>query len=102
MASAPPGTRALMTGSGWSKVTPRRLNIQPRHLCAAVTGQQLPSRRLVIFQELAKHVATGVDPIEDRVDDAGCAVDDIERRMKAALFGLALGDVQWIFIGHPT
>jgi hypothetical protein len=38
-------------------------------------------------------VGAGVEAVDDRVDDAGRAVDDVERRVEAVLGRLARGDL---------
>ena len=45
----------------------------------------LPVRRLVVLEELPPDVLAGVEAVDDRVDDARGAVDDVERRMEALL-----------------
>src|SRR6266404_4381528 len=65
-------------------------------------GFSLPVGRAVVLQELPPHVLTGVEAVDDRIDDARCAVDDVERRAEAVLGGLALRDVHRVLIGHPT
>src|SRR5690606_19768521 len=44
-----------------------------------------PVRRRVVLQELAPHVVAGIDAVDDRVDDARRAVDDVQRRVEALL-----------------
>src|SRR5687768_2898449 len=44
-----------------------------------------PVRRFVILQKLSPHVHAGVEAVDDRVDNPGRAVDDVERRMEAML-----------------
>ena len=53
-----------------------------------------PVGRPVVLEELAPDVRAGVEAVDDRVDDAGRAVDDVERRVEAVLGRLALGDVR--------
>src|SRR5262249_21972504 len=58
-----------------------------------ITHRRLPRRGAVVLQELAPHVPARVHAVEDGVDDARRSVDDVERRVEAALAALALGDV---------
>src|SRR5579871_6603803 len=51
-----------------------------------------PIRRLIVLQKLPPHVLPGIAADDDRIDDAGCAVDDVERRMEALFDDLARGD----------
>src|SRR3546814_3477908 len=44
-----------------------------------------PVRRRVILQELPPHVLAAVEAVDDRVDDARGAVDDVQRRVEAFL-----------------
>ena len=44
----------------------------------------------------------GVEPADDRVDDARSAVDDVERRMEAFLDDLARGERCGILVGDPA
>ena len=44
----------------------------------------------------------GVEPGDDGIDDAGGAVDDVERRVEPVLGGLALGDVDGVLVAHPA
>src|SRR3546814_8679600 len=61
-----------------------------------------PVRRRVILQELPPHVLAAVEAVDDRVDDARGAVDDVQRRVEAFLDDLARGDLGRVFVGHPT
>src|ERR1700730_9892683 len=47
------------------------------------TRAVLPRCRLVVLQKLSPEVRAREAPGEDRVDDACCAVDDVERRREA-------------------
>jgi hypothetical protein len=47
-------------------------------------------------------VDAGVGAGDDRVDDAGRAVDDVERRVEVLLGALALGDVGRVLVAHPA
>ena len=69
---------------------------RPRHARSGRTRGDRPSPvgRPVVLQELAPHVGAGVEAVDDRVDDARGAVDDVERRMEAVLGRLLLGDVR--------
>src|SRR4051794_27931280 len=51
--------------------------------------QGLPGRRLVVLQELPPYVRARVETGDDWRNDAGAAVDGVERRMKALLGSLA-------------
>src|SRR5688500_3552925 len=57
-------------------------NVNAANRIAAVMRmpRSLPIRRLVILQELPPHVPAGVDAIDDGIDDARGAVDDVEGR----------------------
>src|SRR4051812_15176427 len=46
---------------------------------------RLPGRRLVVLQELPPYVRARVETGDDWRNDAGAAVDGVERRMKALL-----------------
>src|SRR3546814_4690880 len=61
-----------------------------------------PVRRRVVLQELPPHVLAGVEPVDDRVDDARGAVDDVQRRVEAFLDDLARGELGGILVGHPA
>src|SRR3546814_16658487 len=50
-----------------------------------------PVRRRVILQELPPHVLAAVEAVDDRVDDARGAVDDVQRRGEAFLDELGGG-----------
>src|SRR5688500_4257679 len=63
---------------------------------------ELPGAGAVVLQELTPGVAPRVESVENRVNDPGSTVDDVERRMKANLSRLALGDVQRIFVRYPA
>ena len=43
----------------------------------------------------------GVEAGDDGIDDAGGAVNDVERRIEAVVFGCARGDVGGVFVGNP-
>ena len=43
-----------------------------------------------------------VEAVDDRIDDAGGAIDDVERRVEPLLGGLARGDLHRILVGHPS
>ncbi len=60
------------------------------------------SRSAVVLEELPVDVLAAVEPADDRIDDAGGAVDDVERRVEAVLGGLALGDVERVLVADPT
>src|SRR5688500_16956390 len=68
---------------------------------AALAHANSPLRRLVVLEELSPDVLAGVDPRDDGVDDAGGAVDDVERRVEAVLLDLPRGDHRGILVGHP-
>ena len=55
-------------------------------------GGPSPVGGVVVLQELAPHVVAGVEAVDDRVDDAGRAVDDVERRVEAVLGPLLVGE----------
>src|ERR1700736_4328652 len=65
-----------------------------------VFGGELPRGRLVVLQELAPHVRPREPPGENRVDDARCAFDDVERRRETEL-GFAGGMHCRILVGDP-
>src|SRR4051795_5933324 len=50
-----------------------------------------PVDRPVVLEESAPDVGARVEPVDDRIDDAGGAVDDVERRPEAVLGELLLG-----------
>src|SRR5690606_40123254 len=87
----------------WVKV-PARARENDGFRCALpilrVAGS--PIRRRVILEELPPHVLAGVEAVDDRVDDARGAVDDVERRVEAFLDHLARGDLGGILVGHPA
>src|SRR4051794_37480977 len=62
----------------------------------------LPGRGLVVLQELAGQVDAGVEAGEDGIDDAGCAVDDVERRLEVVLRLLAAGEMRRVLVRHPA
>lgn len=47
-------------------------------------------------------MATGVEAVDDGIGDAGGAVDDVEGGMELMFAGLALGDVEGVFVGDPA
>src|SRR5688572_11207245 len=57
--------------------------------CSRKFMPALPIRRFVVLQKLSPHVPAGVDAVDDGIDDAGAAVDGVERRMEAHLLALA-------------
>src|SRR5687768_17989279 len=61
-----------------------------------------PIRGFVILQKLTPDVHAGVEPADDRIDNARRAVDGVGRRMEALLGRLARGDLHRIFVGHPA
>src|SRR6266513_5733769 len=62
----------------------------------------LPIRGRVVFQDLAPDMRAGIDAVEDRIHDARATVDDVERRVKALLGGLARGNLHRILVGDPA
>src|SRR5690242_12441988 len=72
-----------------------------------VVGQRVrpsdsPRSRLVVFQEQAPNVLAGVHAVEDRIEDARRAVDDVERGVEAVDALFALGVVRRILVGDPA
>jgi hypothetical protein len=47
-------------------------------------------------------VVAGVEAVDDRIDDARRAVDDVERRVEACSSLLARGDLHRVLVGHPA
>ena len=68
----------------------------------SATDRPHQSRRRIVLQELPPHMLAGVEAVDDRVDDARGAVDDVQRRMEAFLLDLERGDVGRIFVGDPA
>src|ERR1700730_18034740 len=71
----------------WHELSVRRVTT-PEHFPKDHTRREhtravLPRRRLVVLQKLSPEVRAREAPGEDRVDDACCAVDDVERRREA-------------------
>src|SRR4051812_19929430 len=69
---------------------------------STVIGVHLPVRRLVVLEELSPHMAAGVHAADDRVHDARGAVHDVERGMEPVIGGLPRGDLDRIFVRHPS
>src|SRR6185369_230836 len=61
----------------------------------------LPIRRRVVFEELPPDMRAGVEAVDDRIDDARRAIDDVERWMEALFGRLARGDLDRILVGDP-
>src|SRR5258706_16300734 len=74
----------------------------PRRLSDRGPGHALPVGWPVILQKLAPDVGAGIGAADDRIDNARGAIDAVERRMKALLFGLPRGDSSRVFVGHPS
>ena len=62
----------------------------------------LPVGDLIVFQKLTPNVGSGIDSVNDGIEDAGGAVDDIEGRVESLFDGLASGDFVGIFVGYPA
>ena len=54
-------------------------------------SDSLPVGGAIVFQELAPDVVAGVEAVDDGVEDAGGAVDGVERRGEALLGSRACG-----------
>src|ERR1700758_2812561 len=65
-------------------------------------NQDLPIRRPVVLEELSPYVLAGIEAVDDRIDDACCAVDDVQWRMEALLYDLARRYFRGILIGDPA
>src|SRR3954470_15546239 len=74
--------------------------IRPSWLSRAPPG--LPIGRPIVFEELSPHVRAGVEAGDDRCDDAGGAVDAVERRMETLLGKVSRRDLRGIFVGDPS
>lgn len=61
-----------------------------------------PIDRRVILQELPPHMLAGVESVDDRVDDARGAVDDVQRQIKTFLLHLEYDNFCRIFIDDPA
>src|SRR5579863_2770243 len=61
-----------------------------------------PVGRPVVLQELSPNVGSGLEAADYRIQNAGCAVDDIQGRMKALFFALARRDLDRVFIRDPS
>src|SRR3546814_2544120 len=58
-----------------------------------------PVRRRVLLQELPPPVLAAVHAVDDRVDDARGAVDDVQRRVEGFLDDLARGELGRVLVG---
>src|SRR5678815_1506034 len=61
-----------------------------------------PVRRHVVFEKGAPTVDAGVEPVDDRIDDARGPVDDVERRVEAMVLRFPLRDLERVLVGHPA
>src|SRR3954447_16035366 len=75
---------------------------RPRCLASSSGATCLPVGRLVVLEELAPDVGAGVEAIDDRVDYARGAVDDVERRVEPVLCSLRLREMRGILVGDPA
>src|SRR5262245_14897839 len=66
------------------------------------TPSPSPRDRPVVLQEQPPHVLAGAEPREDRIEDARRTVDDVERRRKAVLPTLALGERHGVLVRDPA
>src|SRR4051812_17411320 len=64
--------------------------------------ERLPVGRAVVLQELSPYVPAGIEAGNNRVEDAGGAVEDVEGRMKALLDDLPRGDRGRVFVSDPA
>src|SRR3546814_13463935 len=71
-------------------------------MSTADRSRRLPVGGLVVLEELAPDVLAGVGAGDDRVDDAGGSVDDVERRVEPVLGLLLLGDVDRVLVADPA
>src|SRR3546814_19562695 len=67
-------------------------------MSTADRSRRLPVGGLVVLEELAPDVLDGVGAGDDRVDDQGGSVDDVERRVEPVLGLLLLGDVDRVLV----
>src|SRR5690349_18374812 len=66
------------------------------------TAMVSPWCRFVVLEEQAPEVMAGIHPVEHRIDDAGRAIDDIQRRVKAMNASFAHRVHLGILIGDPS
>src|SRR5688572_14339420 len=62
----------------------------------------LPVGCQIVLQEMPPHVLSRVYARDDGIDDARGAVHGVERRVKALLGALPLGDLDGVLVGDPS
>src|SRR5438045_1583633 len=65
-----------------------------------LTGN-LPIGWLVVLEKLSPDMFSGIEPRNDRIENAGRSVHDVERRMKAMVADLAGGNGRGVFVRDP-
>jgi len=90
-----------MKGETLSVLGCRSIARRSRYAQTTREAQNSPIRRLVILQKLSPKVSVRESTDENRIDDTGSAIDDVQWRREAFL-RLASCIGGRIFVGDPT